>query len=88
MNEPSHSPHLIVLQHGFLGTHYCMRLIQNAIAADMPNNRNVFILAAERNDDHNDEGITSMADRLAEEIFDYCFVRKYFFNNISPQKYL
>jgi hypothetical protein len=62
--------HLVVLQHGFLGTSYDMRLIENAITMEMPNNFQVF--CPKSNLEHSQDSIAQMAKRMAFEVMQYC----------------
>ena len=54
-----------------LGTHYDMRLLQNAFHVELPMDY-FYILNASSNDEFNDNGIPVMADRLVNEIFTFC----------------
>lgn len=47
-----------------------MQLIRNALITDLPDN--TFVLSARSNDDHNEDPIAEMANRLVEEVLSYC----------------
>lgn len=80
--------HLIVLQHGFLGCSYDMKLLQNAMKVELPPYTqvitlltgwvlviNIFtfqILCAKANEEHTQDSIAQMGKRLAFEVTRYC----------------
>lgn len=61
--------HLVILQHGFLGFSHDMKLLSHALSVEGAPHVHTYIACS--NDDHNDDGIGSMADRLASEIYSY-----------------
>ena len=64
------SDHLIVLQHGFLGNHYDMQHLENALFALLPA-ATTHVLSARCNDSANDESIHVMARNLVKELCEY-----------------
>ena len=66
--------HVIVLQHGFLGNSYDMRLMRNSLALDMSTGSETdrgerfHYLCASSNDENNQDSIEDMAARLAQEV--------------------
>lgn len=74
LNDPdsinTKDTHLIILQHGFLGCSYDMKLLQNALHVEGSPYFHVYI--ASSNDAYNEEGIAAMANRLTSEIYSYC----------------
>lgn len=66
----SSSVHLIILQHGFLGTSFDMRTLQNALIVEGP--PNFFVYTPTDNDEYNGDSIDNTALRLVEEICELC----------------
>ena len=62
--------HLIVLQHGFQGNSWDMRLLQSYISVEMP--EHVDVLVATSNEVDSEKSIIESAEALAKEIVDYC----------------
>eukprot|EP01038_Epipyxis_sp_PR26KG_P010970 gene10970-14734_t len=71
-NDDEPPIHLIVLQHGFLGNSYDMRLIQNIITAELPSYTQVFCPRSNEEQAHSQDSIVQMAKRLAFELLKYC----------------
>jgi hypothetical protein len=62
--------HLIVLQHGFQGNSWDMRLLQSYISVELP--EHVDVLVATSNEIDSEKSIIESAEALAREIVDYC----------------
>ena len=60
--------HLLVLVHGFQGTHHDMRFLRNQILLQCPNAQ---IMISSSNEDHTEECIFEMGQRLANEVRQY-----------------
>jgi pimeloyl-ACP methyl ester carboxylesterase len=63
-------PHLIVLQHGFLGNSYDMRHLENALNLELPHSV-THTLSIRSNEDVSEQGIVCMADNLVSELNEY-----------------
>lgn len=63
-------PHLVVLQHGFLGNHYDMRYLENALAVEL-SHVSTHVLSICSNDDCSEAGIAKMAENLVAELNEY-----------------
>jgi pimeloyl-ACP methyl ester carboxylesterase len=63
-------PHLIVLQHGFLGNHYDMRYLENALAVEL-SDIHTHVLAICSSDECSELGINKMAENLVAELNEY-----------------
>jgi hypothetical protein len=73
--------HLIILQHGFQGNSYDMRLLSNFLSIELSHdnvvqytskNSLLSTLCARSNEEHSDESIEVMGGKLAEEIIEFC----------------
>ena len=72
-SSPFSFVHLVILQHGYLGTSHDMRLLSNILTSDGPDN--LLILTATANNKHNEDTIENTASRLSIEVVTFC--RKY-----------
>ena len=64
------SVHLVILQHGYLGSAHDMRLLSNILTSDGPDN--LLILTAAANNKLNEDTIENTASRLSIEIVKFC----------------
>lgn len=87
--------HLIILQHGFQGNSYDMKLLSNYLSIELSydnvvqftsKNSLLSTLCARSNEEHSDESIEVMGEKLAEEIVQFCKENYPFLLNNSGNK--
>jgi pimeloyl-ACP methyl ester carboxylesterase len=76
--------HLFVLHHGFLGNSYDMRLLQNALLAELPP-ETTRVLSVRANEDENEASVAVMGERMANAVADFVVKHlSYFYQDRKP----